>query len=249
MLAVGTAGSSLAPAPLNVMLWLVLLWRPAAATCWEQVMTHGTISSSGPECTSFNAWRVGLRGTESSITMTANGAEVLCTDPAEAATITSYIRDWTPGMPDQYSSCDGVIWALGWCGGLEIHAGGGAYVCQCGTVGMSEIVMRPCIDNANWGGGNGVTCGAPTQTFAISTGTSSQSSQCGGGSDSSGSSLVYVDWELSWTDAREYCRAHFHDLASVHTRLRDRINSNVKLDEKGIITAVINSPPPSLPLV
>ena len=30
---------------------------------------------------------------------------------------------------------------------------------------------------------------------------------------------------------------------------RDPINSNVKLDEKGIITAVINSPPPSLPLV
>jgi hypothetical protein len=35
---------------------------------------------------------------------------------------------------------------------------------------MSEIVMRPCINNENWGGGNGVTCGAPTQTFAISTG-------------------------------------------------------------------------------
>ena len=30
--------------------------------------------------------------------------------------------------------------------------------------------MRPCINNENWGGGNGVTCGAPTQTFAISTG-------------------------------------------------------------------------------
>ena len=139
---------------------------------WEQVMTHGTISSSGPECTSYNAWRVSLTGTESSITMTANGAEVACTDPAEAATITSYIRDWTPGMPEQYYSCDAVTWAFGNCGdGLEIHAGGSTEICtSCYTAGPSEITMRPCIGNSNWGGGNGVTCGAPTQTFAISTG-------------------------------------------------------------------------------
>ena len=145
-------------------------WPPTLG--WEQVMTHGTISSSGPECTSYNAWRVSLTGTESSITMTANGAEVACTDPAEAATITSYIRDWTPGMPEQYYSCDAVTWAFGNCGdGLEIHAGGSTEICtSCYTAGPSEITMRPCIGNSNWGGGNGVTCGAPTQTFAISTG-------------------------------------------------------------------------------
>ena len=155
----GTPAPTVTPAPSQLILG------------WEQVMTHGTISSSGPECTSYNAWRVSLTGTESSITMTANGAEVACTDPAEAATITSYIRDWTPGMPEQYYSCDSVTWAFGNCGdGLEIHAGGSTEICSCYTAGPSEITMRPCIGNSNWGGGNGVTCGAPTQTFAISTG-------------------------------------------------------------------------------
>ena len=197
-------------------------------------MTQGHISSSGPECTSYNEWRASLTGTEWSITLTTNGVTVACTDPTKAAAITTYIRDWTmPGHKglDQVMSCDGITWAFGQCGPLDsvpslmIRAGGGTGICDgsdC-VAGSSEIMMRPCIDNANWGGGNGPTCGdrnnliQPTQTFAISTGTSSQSSQCGGGSDSSGSSLVYVDWELSWTDAREYCRTHYGDLASIHS--------------------------------
>jgi len=162
-------------------------------------MTPGHISSSGLECTSYNEWRACLTGTESSITLTTNGVTVACTDPTEAAAITTYIRDWTQSGEnglDQVLSCDGVSWAFGQCGGnnpsLEIRAGGGTKICDGDCfVSSSEIVMRPCIDNENWGGGNGPTCGdrnnliQPTQTFAISTGTSSQSSQCGGGSDSS----------------------------------------------------------------
>ena len=181
-----------------MMLWLVLLWCPAAASNWEQEMTPGHISSSGPECTSYNEWRASLTGCESSITLTTNGVTVACTDLTEAAAITTYIRDWTGSGDnglDQVLSCDGVSWAFGQCGSnpsLEIRAGGDTEICDGACfVSSSEIVMRPCIDNENWGGANGPTCGdrnnliQPTQTFTISTGTSSQSSQCGGGSDSS----------------------------------------------------------------
>ena len=149
---------------------------------WEQVMTQGYIPSSGPQCTSYNEWRASLTGTESSITLSANGATVACTNPTEAAAITTYIRDWTPTGGDglhQALSCDGVMWAFGSCvadgstfgiPSLEIHAGGDDEICNsCFTAGPSEITMRPCIDNYNWGGGNGATCSASTQTFTIST--------------------------------------------------------------------------------
>ena len=36
---------------------------------WEQVMTSGYISSSDAECTSYNAWRASLTGSEFSITI------------------------------------------------------------------------------------------------------------------------------------------------------------------------------------
>jgi hypothetical protein len=81
-----TLAPTLAPTPCQATL----------SPSWEQVMTPGTISASGPECTSYNAWRASLTGAESSITMTANGAEVACTDPIQAAAIAAYIRDWTP---------------------------------------------------------------------------------------------------------------------------------------------------------
>ena len=59
---------------------------------------------------------------------------------------------------------------------MEIHAGFDATICTCGN---GDIRMRPCngggngLSNSDWGGGfGGPTCGAPTQTFAISTTTS-----------------------------------------------------------------------------
>ena len=39
-------------------------------------MRYGTIYATDTECTSYNEWRASLTGTETSITMTANGATV-----------------------------------------------------------------------------------------------------------------------------------------------------------------------------
>ena len=114
--------------------------------------------------------------------MSANGATVACIDPAQATAITTMLKNWIPALYPfpQVFSCDGITWSIGGCGPaqdmLEIHAGGDDTICpgsSCPIAGPSEIRMRPCVPNwAVWGGGNGPTCQAPDQTFAISTTTS-----------------------------------------------------------------------------
>ena len=54
-------------------------------------------------------------------------------------------------------------WAVGPCGGGSELSANGA-ICFC----TSGYDIRPCIGNLNWGGINGVTCSASTQTMAVS---------------------------------------------------------------------------------
>ncbi len=57
---------------------------------------------------------------------------------------------------------NGRSWAVGACGsGSELSSDG--IVCSC-TAGYD---VRPCIGNYNWGGINGVTCSASTQTMTV----------------------------------------------------------------------------------
>jgi hypothetical protein len=87
----------------------------------------------------------------------ATGVSV--TDPVVATAIASALytnapNSWTSGGRD---------WAVGNCGsGLEISASGS--ICNCTNPGY---IVRPQIANTNWGGINGATCDAGSQTLTV----------------------------------------------------------------------------------
>lgn len=66
-------------------------------------------------------------------------------------------------------TCGGFTWNTGNCAvsgvGIELNAASSAIVCNAST---DQYVLRPKIGNANWGGINGATVGAPTQTMSVS---------------------------------------------------------------------------------
>ena len=58
---------------------------------------------------------------------------------------------------------NGFTWQVGSCGNpYELSASGS--ICSCPNPGY---IVRPCIGSSNWGGINGATCGAPTQTITV----------------------------------------------------------------------------------
>ncbi len=80
------------------------------------------------------------------------------TDPAVVAQIaaamnTNSAGSWTSG---------GHTWMTGTCGsGLELTTTGSVCFCNNG------YTIRPCIGNSNWGGINGITCGAASQDITV----------------------------------------------------------------------------------
>lgn len=86
---------------------------------------------------------------------------VTLTDPTIVASIAAALRTSTLYGP---VSSNGRSWKVGPCGsGYELSANGDT--CQC----SAGYILRPCIgsSNANWGGINGVTCSAATQTITL----------------------------------------------------------------------------------
>ena len=60
-------------------------------------------------------------------------------------------------------------WTVGECGAGHtcVYANGAGNTCA--PAGPDSVIVRPCISNGFWGGGNGPTCDGPTQTFVIKT--------------------------------------------------------------------------------
>jgi hypothetical protein len=85
---------------------------------------------------------------------------VSTTDPNVIANISMALRTsmaYGPVMSNSRS------WAIGRCGsGYELSASGST--CQCATPGY---LLRPCINNLNYGGINTTTCSGPTQTITV----------------------------------------------------------------------------------
>jgi hypothetical protein len=118
------------------------------------------------QCTDFETFRASISAskTYSTITIKSNldttGSS--CTG-ADANTICQALRTGTATT----APCGGKTWRVGTCGssgsttGWEVTNSSG--ICTCDT----GWCVRPCIGNNNWGGSNGPTCSAPTQTLIV----------------------------------------------------------------------------------
>jgi len=82
-----------------------------------------------------------------------------CTDPAVVDAIATALRTGVAGS----WTCDGYTWYTDRCGSyLELVARGDD--CYCSDPGH---ILRPCINNNNWGGVATDTCAAPAQTMTV----------------------------------------------------------------------------------
>jgi uncharacterized protein YjdB len=119
------------------------------------------------QCTAWDAYRASLLGTYTYTGFTMRGsnnpAGISCTDPVVATAIANALRTGTPYT----GTSDGQTWTVGdgcgsGCGTVAVElANQGS--CSCGT-GYS---IRPAIANSNWGGINGATCNAGSQTLEL----------------------------------------------------------------------------------
>jgi len=115
-----------------------------------------------PSCNLWTTFQSSLTGSYNSINIrgSRDGTGRTCTG-ATANTICQALRNNQTGS----WSCGGNWWRTGGCGGgLELTVGSGG-VCQCNS---TNYTARPCINvNSSWGGINGTTCGASTQTMQV----------------------------------------------------------------------------------
>jgi hypothetical protein len=127
---------------------------------YSQSFTSGATPST--QCTAWTSFYalLPLRPyTSMQISGSLSAVGVTLTDPTTIYNIVLALRTSTSYGPVTFNSRS---WAVGACGsGNELSANGA--VCSCST----GYDIRPCIGNYNWGGINGVTCSAATQTMIV----------------------------------------------------------------------------------
>jgi hypothetical protein len=131
-----------------------------AGVTYTQSFTQGATPVA--QCTAWNTFRSSLTGTYSSITISGTNDSVgrSCTGSG-ANTICQAVRN---GTVLSNFACGAFTWNVGSCGsGIELSAQAG--LCACTT--PTAYTARPCINNSNWGGVNGVNCNAPSQSITV----------------------------------------------------------------------------------
>jgi hypothetical protein len=132
---------------------------PPPVTLYSQAFTQGATPTT--QCSAWTAFTSSLTNTTYGTLIVGGSASTVqatCTG-SEAATICEALHAGTTTS----ASCGGHTWYVGTCGsGTELSADNA--VCSCGTTGFT---VRPCIGNDNWGGIEGVTCDAASQTLTV----------------------------------------------------------------------------------
>jgi hypothetical protein len=139
-------------------------------TTWTNGVTFSQsfVVSTAPLSTVETAWntfRAALTGSYTQFVWSStNGNSITVTDATKVQTLANNLRTATPGNV----SINGVSWFVGTgCGSPKI--GGVAVefsnIASCNA--SSTYALRPMINNANWGGTNQSTVGAPSQTITL----------------------------------------------------------------------------------
>ncbi|UJR07315.1 hypothetical protein I4U23_011603 [Adineta vaga] len=132
----------------------------SCATTYSDSFTNGATPTT--QCTNWRIFTTGLTCTSYS-KMRIYGSN----DPKGITiTDTTVVTALAIGLRYNTSSIIAPLNGINWRAGSECwggyHIGSAAY-CSCPT-GYS---IRPCVGNAYWGGINGATCNAPSQTLSI----------------------------------------------------------------------------------
>jgi hypothetical protein len=130
-----------------------------APELFSDYLPAGTASAG--VCAAWNTFRASLTGNYSKITLrgSENPNGVTCTG-ASANTLCQTLRS---GGTVSSLACDGNTWNVGACGGTAVSVN--SAVCSCPVSGAH--IVRPCINNPNWGGMGTATCGSPGQSMDV----------------------------------------------------------------------------------
>jgi len=132
------------------------------APIYSESFPLGTVRTTDPQCVNWISWMATLDATGCTSIVVSGSNDttgVSCTDPTVVQAIATALRTGATGT----WTCDGHTWYTDNCGSyLELVASGDD--CYCSDPGH---ILRPCINNNNWGGVNTDTCAAPAQTMTV----------------------------------------------------------------------------------
>jgi len=134
------------------------------APTYSQSFPSGTVLRTDPQCVAWTSWvstldATGCTGIVLSGTYDTTG--ITCTDPTVVQAIATALRTASSGT----WSCNGRSWRTGPCGTSSTELSAAGSICSCPS---TEYIVRPCINNLNWGGINTNTCSGPAQTMTVS---------------------------------------------------------------------------------
>jgi hypothetical protein len=136
-----------------------------AGTTFSQLFTQGVAPTTTVE-TAWNTFRASLTGTYTTFSFYSNlNAGVTVTHPTSVQTLANALRNATNNTSVTINS---VIWRVGTgCGTPKIGGVAVEFSNIASCSGTSTYSLRPMINNSNWGGVNGTTVNASTQTITL----------------------------------------------------------------------------------
>lgn len=130
---------------------------------YSEDFPNGALANSSNQCSHWDDFRGQLAGNFAAIEVSGSNVEVgvRCEDRSLATRLCNALAEGT----SLSVACGNDTWTVGTCGGAALTVN--APICQCDAADSGAYVVRPCINNENWGGANSATCGAPAQRLEV----------------------------------------------------------------------------------